>query len=841
MAPGRWGEGIWQDLHFGARQLRRNPGFASVAVLSLALGIGANTAIFQLVDAVRLRTLPVRAPQELVSVAFQQGAMRNGWGSSRSAELTYPLWDEIRKRQQTFSGTIAWSAARFNLASGGVARYAEGLYVSGGFFQVLGVPPVLGRTFTEADDQPACESPGAVISNSFWQREFGADQQVVGRSVMLNGRAFPILGVTPASFFGVEVGSRYDVAVPLCADSLLALAPLEIMRRIPRRDAWWLSVIGRLQPGSTAQQANAQFQVLSPSITQATLPPSYRPNDAKRYLENKLVVSAGATGVSQLRRQYETPLWLLLATAGLVLLIACANLANLLLARASVREREIAVRQAIGARRSRLVGQLLAESLLLAVLGTTLGAAFARIVSRALIAFLSTPGNRLFVGLGMDWRVLAFTAGMAVGTCLLFGLLPALRATNVSPAAAMRAGGRGSSAGRERFTLRRMLIATQVALSMVLLVGALLFVRSLRNLVTLDPGFRPEGVVAVDLDLDQEHYSKEATAAVTRDLLQRIHSAPGVASAAEVNIWPISGNAWDGPAYVEGDPNQRRASYFAPVGPGYFRTIGTQLLAGRDFDARDTDNAPKVAIVNQAFARTFFGGANPVGRSFRMEAPAGQADPRYEIIGLAQNAKYRQMREDFLPISYLAAGQQLDQAGARVDFVVRTNTSMGETLTAIKSAVADVSPGIGIEFHVISERIQETLLRDRLMATLSGAFGLLAGLLSTLGLYGVIAYMVTRRRNEIGVRMALGADGGRVVRLVLREACLLLLAGLVIGTGLALWLGRAATALLYGLKPYDPVALAVAIGVLAAVGIAASCGPARRAARLHPMDALREE
>ena len=405
MALGRWGEGIWQDLHFGVRQLRLNPGFASVAVLSLALGIGANTAIFQLVDAVRLRTLPVRAPQELVSVAFQQGALHNGWGSSRSAELTYPLWDEIRNRQQTFSGTIAWSAARFNLASGGVARYAEGLYVSGGFFQVLGIPPVLGRTFTEADDQPACQSPGAVMSNSFWQREFGADQQVVGRTVMLNGRAFPIVGVTPASFFGVEVGSRYDVAVPLCADSLLAPAPLEIMRRIPRRDAWWLSVIGRLKPGSTAQQANAQFQALSPSIMQASLPPSYRPNDAKRYLENKLVVSAGATGVSQLRRQYETPLWLLLATAGLVLLIACANLANLLLARASVREREIAVRQAMGARRSRLIGQLLAESLLLAVLGTTLGAPFARIVSRALIAFLSTPGNRLFVGLGMDWRV----------------------------------------------------------------------------------------------------------------------------------------------------------------------------------------------------------------------------------------------------------------------------------------------------------------------------------------------------------------------------------------------------------------------------------------------------
>ena len=783
--------------------------------------------------------MPVSAPQELVSVDFQPGAMSSGWSSTRSAALTYPLWDEIRKRQQVFSGMVAWSEAQFNLASGGEARYAQGLYVSGGFFDVLGVPAVVGRTFTEADDPPTCPSPGAVISHSFWQREFGADPRVVGRTVRLDGRAFPIVGITPASFFGVEVGSRFDVAIPLCADSLLA--PLEIMRRIPRRDAWWLSVMGRLQPGWTVRQAQAEFQVLAPGIMQATLPPSYRPDGAKRYLANRLAVSAGATGVSQLRRQYETPLWLLLATAGLVLLIACANLANLLLARASVREKEIAVRQAIGAPRSRLIVQLLAESLLVATLGTAIGAAFAQVLSRALIAFLSTPNDPVFVGIGMDWHVLAFTAGMAISTCLLFGLLPALRATQVAPAAAMRAGGRGSSAGRERFALRRMLVATQVALSMVLLVGALLFVRSLRNLVTLDPGFRPEGVVAVDLNLNQEHYSQEKAAVVTRDLLERIRSVPGVLSAAEVNIWPISGFGWNGPVYLASDPIQHRVSFFTQVGPGYFRTMGTPLLAGRDFGGRDTAGSPKVAIVNQAFARMVFGGANPVGRSFRTEAPAGQADSSYEVVGLVRNAKYRELREEYLPIAYLAAGQEMNQAGPSTVFVVRTNGHPRDTLGAVKAAVAGVSPAIGIEFHVLTERIEETLLRDRLMAALSGTFGLLAGLLSTLGLYGVIAYMVARRRNEIGVRMALGADRGRVVRLVLRETALLLLVGLMIGTGLALWLGRAATALLYGLKPYDPPALAGATGMLAAVGILASYGPALRASRLHPMDALREE
>jgi predicted permease len=839
MAFGGWGETVWQDLRYGTRQLRLSPGFAAVAVLSLALGIGANTAIFQLVDAVRLRTLPLRAPDELVSVDLGPEAQRSGWSSTRSAALTYPLWDEIRKRQQGFRGIVAWSAARFNLASGGEARFAEGLYVSGGFFEVLGVPPALGRTFTEPDDQPACQSPGAVISDSFWQREFGADAGVVGRTVILEGRPFPIIGVTPASFFGVEVGSRYDVAIPLCADTLLE--PLEILRRIPRRDAWWLSIMGRLKPGWTARQANAQFQALAPGIMQATLPPSYRPDGAKRYLANKLVVSAGATGVSQLRRQYETPLWLLLATAGLVLLIACANLANLLLARASVREREIAVRQAIGAPRSLLIGQLLAESLLLAGLGTAIGVAFAQVVSRALIAFLTTPDDPLFVGLSMDWRVLAFTAGTGVSTCLLFGLLPALRATHIAPAAAMRAGGRGLSAGRERFALRRTLVATQVALSMVLLVGALLFVRSLRKLLTLDAGFRPEGVVAVDLNVDREHYKESQIAAVTRDLLEHIRSTPGVVSAAAVNIWPISGSGWNGPVYLEKDPNQKRMSFFTQIGPDYFRTMSTPLLAGRDFDGRDTAGSPKVAIVNQAFARTFFGGANPVGHSFRVEMGAGERDSIYQVVGLARNAKYREVREEFVAIAYLAAGQEMNQARSGLSFVVRTKGPMQETLRGVKSAVAGVSPEIGIEFHILTQRIQETLLRERLMATLSGAFGLLAGLLSTLGLYGVIAYMVARRRNEIGVRMALGADRGRVVGLVLREAGWLLLAGLAIGTAMALWLGRAATALLYGLKPYDPAALAGAVGVLAAVGILASCGPALRAARFHPMEALREE
>jgi len=419
-----------QDLRYGLRQLKQSPGFTIAAVLSLALGIGANTAIFQLVDAVRLKTLPVRDPQQLAYVDFAKGSARSGWFSTRSARLTYAQWDEIRAQQQAFSGVAAWSAARLNLATGGEARYAESLYVSGDFFRVLGVEPTIGRIFTAQDDGAHCAA-AAVVSHAFWQREFGGDPQVLGRTVSLAGHRFPVIGVTPPSFFGVEVGSRYDVAIPLCADLLSAEGGHS---RVSIRNAWWISMLGRLKPGWTIARANAQIQAISPGIMQATLPPVYKPDMVKKYLANKLAVTEGGTGVSQLRRQYEQPLWLLMATTALVLLIACANLANLLLARAGAREREIAVRLAIGASRSRLVRQLLAESLLIAVAGAAAGAGLALALSSALIAFISTQGNPYFLALPLDWRTLGFTAALAILTCVLFGLVPAMRATHLSPA-----------------------------------------------------------------------------------------------------------------------------------------------------------------------------------------------------------------------------------------------------------------------------------------------------------------------------------------------------------------------------------------------------------------------
>jgi predicted permease len=808
-----------------------------VSVLSLALGIGANTAIFQLIDAIRLRTLPVEKPQQLGYIDFVKGSRRGGWWSTRSANFTSNLWDSVRRQQQGFSGMIAWSAQGFNLAQEGKARYAEGLFVSGEFFNILKVPAVVGRVFSARDDQPGCGSPGAVIGYSFWQGEFGGDPAVTGRTVRLDGRPFPVIGVAPPGFFGVEIGHRFDVAVPICADPMF-WEPGK--GRIPAPTGWWLSLMGRLKPGWTIERANAQLRAVSPSIMRETLPPDYRSDTAKGYLANKLIVTSGATGVSQLRERYEDPLWILLATTGLVLLIACANLANLLLARASVREREIAVRQAIGASRGRLITQLLSESLLLALLGAALGAASAVLLSHGLIAFLTTPENRMFVGLGFDWRVLGFTVAMAVVTCLLFGLAPALRATQVAPASVMRGSGRGLTAGREKFSLRRALVVTQVAMSLVLLAGALLFVRSLQKLLAVDPGFRPQGIVAVGVDYRAAHFPKERILEVRRQTLEKLRVRTGAMSAGQVGMTPVSGSGWDQNAWADGSAGPRVDAMFNRVGPGYFRTMGTSFVAGRDFDEHDRLTAPKAAIVNEEFARTIFHGKNPVGQSFRREESASKPDTLFLVVGLVRNTKYYELREDFRPIAFVPEDQD-DDPGPGGTFVLRTNAPLGEFYHSAEEAVAEIHPGLVVEFTVLTKQIKDSLMRDRLMATLAGAFGLLAGALAVLGLYGVIAYMVARRRNEIGVRIALGASRGRVIALVLREAVILLLIGLTLGTALAVWAGQAAASLVYGITPRDPLTLGGAVALLAIVALGASYGPAWRAARLQPMDALRDE
>ena len=826
-------ETTWQDVRFAVRLLRRNPGFAVVAILSLALGIGANTAIFQLLDAVRLRTLPVARPQELAEVQIPPGSPRTGRFMSNHPRLTNPLWEQIRDRQQGFSGIFAWGTTGFDLATGGESRTAHGLWVSGEYFATLGVAAEAGRVFTAADDRRGC-APRAVISHAFWQREFGGDRSAIGRTVVLDGHPFDIVGVAPASFFGVDVGRSFDVAVPLCAEPIVSGAQTVL----DKRDVWFLGAIGRLKPGWSMERATAQLTAIAPAIVQQTLPPAYEATDAKSYLAFKLAAYPADTGVSELRRTYESPLWLLLSIAGVVLLIACANLANLLLARGTVRGREMAVRLAIGASRPRIVRQLVAESLVIAVAGAAIGAVLAQALSRFLVTLLSVPERPVFVDLSPDWLVFAFTAGLAIVTCLLFGLAPAIRATRTQPAVAMKAGGRGTTEGRERFGLRRGLVALQVALSLVLVIGALLFVRSLRNLTTLDAGFKQDNLLVANLDFRRAPIAEANRVAAFQDLTDRLASLPGVDRGGAGVHSPVSGSGWNNNILVDG-VRPKDYSNFNAISPGYFHTMGTPVLAGRDFDGHDTLTSAPVAIVNESFAKKFLGGKNPIGLTFQIEAPVGDPRPFNQIVGIVKDTKYTDLREPFGPIAYFPASQQHPDPSTQV--ILRSKAGP-ETITAeVTHAIAAVSPLISIQYVTMTETVQESLLRERLMATLSGFFGVLAALLATIGLYGVMSYMVARRRSEIGIRMALGADRRDVVRMILREAATLVGIGLAVGVGAALAAAQTAKALLFGLTPNDPATLAMAAAGLAAVALVASYLPARRASRLEPTIALREE
>ncbi len=828
---------VWQDLRYGLRQLRLSPGFAAVAIFSLALGIGANTAVFQLVDAVRLRTLPVDNPQELLNIKIAtKNAGRSGAFMSHWPQSTYAMWEEIRQKQEGFSGVVAWGSDNFDLASAGESRITrDGMWVSGSFFEVLRVRPELGRVFAASDDQRGCAG-AAVISHAFWQREYGGDPGVVGRKISLEGHPFGIIGVTPASFFGPEVGRYYDVALPLCASPMLSPE----YKRLDQRNCWWLAILGRLKPGWTQEKATAQLEAISPGVFEASVYPKWDPGVAKGFLKFKLGAFSAESGLSDLRRQYQDPLGLLQATAGLVLLIACANLANLMLARASTRERELAVRLAMGASRPRLIRQLLTESLLLAVCGTAAGALLAPFASRFLISFLSTDANRVFVDLKTDWRMFGFLAAMSLLTCLLFGLAPALKATRAAPIHAMKAGGRGATQGRERLSLRRALVVSQVALSLVLLVGSLLFIRTLTNLLTVDAGFQQDGIMSLSYDPQEMNLAKDTRLQFHRDLVARIRAVPGVDSAATVAIVPVSGNGWNNTVWMDGDEAHKDNEPMNRVGPGYFNTMRTSLLAGRDFNDHDNLSSTPVAIVTETFARQFVGGRNPVGRRFHVPGEAGEPDRIFEIVGMVRDSKYYDLRDAFSPIVYFAADQE-KEPDPDAEMVVRSTLPPATLLPGLRQALEATSPVMTYHFRSLREQVLWSLRRERLMAALSALFGLLAVSLAMAGLYGVISYTVARRTQEIGIRMALGADRGKILSMILHEAALLLGFGLVTGAALALYASKVATTLLYNLQPDDPSTFAAAAVVLAVVAVAASYLPAWRASQLDPMMALREE
>src|SRR3954470_5080463 len=557
-------ETTWQDLRYGLRLLRRNPVFSVVAILTLALGTGANAAIFQLVNAVRLRPLPVEKPQELVWVNIDTHSHgRVGWRMSRRGNISQALWDALRREQQAFSQVFAFGVTTWNLGTGGETRPVDGIYVSGNFFGALGIGPETGRLLSDSDDRQGCGSAGAVLSHGFWKARYGGDPAVVGRPISLDGYTFQIIGVTAPDFFGVEVGRRFDVALPLCAEPVIRGENTGF----GHPDRWFLDTMARLKPGWTIERANAHLMAISPAIFAGNVPPSYNAETTRDYLRFTLTAAPGATGVSGLRTAYASQLWVLLGATGLVLLIACANLANLMLARATARAREVAVRLAIGASRGRIVRQMLSESLLLAACGAAGGALLAAWISRFLVNFLTRDSSPVFVHLSLDWRIFAFTALLAIATCFLFGLMPAMRVTGTSPGAAMKAGSRGSSDTRERFGLRRALVVVQVALSLVLVVGALLFVRSLRNLTTIDAGFQQTGILVVNMDLRRAGVPEDRRPAAFAEITSRLAAIPGVSSAAQVFIMPVSGSGWNNRIVIDGRKYTDNVN-FNEIGPG---------------------------------------------------------------------------------------------------------------------------------------------------------------------------------------------------------------------------------------------------------------------------------
>jgi putative ABC transport system permease protein len=708
------------------------------------------------------------------------------------------------------------------------------VWATGGFFNTLGVRPVAGRLFTEADDRPGCASPPAVISYAFWQSEYGGSPSAIGRALTLDGHPYDIVGVTPPAFFGVEVGRAFDVAVPLCAERLTRGS----RSALDRKDAWWLGAIGRLKPGWSLDKATAHLTAISAPIFKETLP-NYRPEDAQRYLAYRLGAFPAATGVSSLRNMYSTPLLLLLGTAALVLLIACANLANLMLARATAREREIAVRMALGASRPRIVRQLLAESFLLATAGAGAGALMAQWLARVLVASLTTAGDRVTVDLTSDARVFAFVALLGAAACVIFGLIPAIRATGTHPGAAMKAGSRGSTDTRERFGLRRALVVVQVSVSVVLVVGALLFVRSFRNLVTLDAGFSQENLLVAVLDFRRTGLAEDRLRLELDGLLERLRGVPGVEGAAQVRNVPLGGSFSNRNVVVDGVTRTEDVNYNS-ISDGYFATLRAPLLAGRTFDRRDTAAASRVTIVTESFARVFFKGQNPIGRTFQIAEAPGRPRPNYTIVGLARDSKYNDLHPAFEPLMYVPVAQD-DLALTTARLVVRSGAALPTVTAAISALARELHPATVLRFRTMESQVRDGLLTERLMATLSGLFGGLAALIAMIGLYGVMSYWVARRRHEIGIRMALGADRREVVGMVMREAAVLLAAGLAVGVVSALAAARAASTLLFGLKPHDPSTVLMAVAFLSGVAAVASYLPARRAVRVEPVTALRDE
>jgi len=823
-----WIDAVRIDLRYALRTLRKSPVFACVAILSLALGIGANTAVFHLVNVVRLRALPVRDPAQLASVRVKDSHAGMGVNSF-PADMTYPLFEQVRDHQQALDGLFAWGHGAATIGEGASLRPVRLIWMSGETFGTLGIAAERGRLLTPDDDRRGCGRATAVLSHSLWQSQFGGRDDVIGTTLTIFMLRAEVVGVAPASFFGLEVGRGFDIALPLCASG----------PSLDARNVWWLSVLGRLKPGWTIDRATAHLDAISSGMFEATVPTGYPQSSVNKYKAFRLEALPAANGISALRRAYDTSLWLLLAMTGAVLLVACANLANLTLARANVRAREFAVRLALGASRGRLARQLLCESLLLSAIGTLAGLGLARTLAAVIVDFVRTSSDPIPLDLNMDGRVFAFAAALGIVTCVLFGFTAARRSAFTNPGVALKADTR-SGAGRERFSFQRVLVTLQIAASLVLIVGAMLLVQTFRNLVTLDPGFHTEGVLTAFVNFARLGLPPERRQPFVQEFLERLEALPEVESAATTTNIPLFGSSWTMSVRVAGAPAERRgSSKITFISPGYFRTMRITLLRGREFSTKDDKASTGVAIVNQTFVQQLLNGLDPIGQVFQTGQEPGYPAASYEIVGVVADTKYSRLREDIRPIAFVPAAQHPSpQVGAAI--VIRAAGATAAVPRAVQRLAADVDSRLLVAGPSDYEtQIRETLVQERLMAALSGFFGQLAMVIAAIGLYGLISYIVSTRQHELGLRVALGATRANVLGLVLRQSLTLVACGLLIGVPAAWLVSRWMTSLVFGVGPRDVRTIAAAMVTLAVVALGAALIPARRAASVDPIIALR--
>lgn len=832
---------LLQDLRYGARVLIKNPGFTAVAVLTLALGLGANTAIFSLTDQILLRLLPVEKPEELV--VLRSPGPKNGsvWSDGdAAASFAYPFYELLKDKDTVFADVLARFAVPLSVSGEGQTERANGELVSGNYFEVLGVRPAIGRVFTDEDNRVPGGHPLVVLSHGYWTRHFGADSAILNKTLIVNGVSMTVVGVARAGFDGVQVGQKPDMFIPITMKAQMT----------PNWDGlkdhrdYWLAIIGRLKPGLSREQAESAVAPVYSQIIEEELPQLGNLSEAskQRFRDKKLVLDSGSRGRPILQQGTKEPLLVLMGMVGLVLLIACANVANLLMARGAARQREIAIRMAVGAGRLRLVRQFLVESLTLSLIGGAAGLLVASWTINLLVGMIPESIGAVGLSANLDFRLLVFTMALSVVTGLLFGLLPAIKATRLNLEATLREQGSSVSGGLGQVRFRKGLVVSQVVLTTVLLVGAGLFARSLNNLKQLDLGVRPENIITFSIAPELNGYTPQRTVALFDQIHQNLSAQPGIESVTESVMAGFTDTNSSSNITVDGYKPQENEDTHAGqnwIGSDYFSTMGIPLLQGREFGATETAGSPKVAIINEAMSRRYFDGRDPIGSRFTFGA-GDKVRPDIEIVGVVKDSKHSTVRDKVGPFVYLPYSH-LKTLG-RITFYLKTRQDMGSMATAFRREVQRMDANLPV-FNLITleGQIDESLFNDKFLTLLSMCFALLAALLASLGLYGVMAYTVTRRSREIGIRMALGATRGIVSWLILREVVMLAVIGLVVGLPAAYALGRWTESLLFGVKASDPIVFIGAGLLLTVATLLGGYLPARKAAGIDPLVALRCE